>query len=92
MIVISFVLLCILLYSFVVWCNKVMIKKDHFPFGGGHNIFCPNFISLPESQICFGNVWSDCVEETMEGEGVSPSHGGDFFGFLGTKACFLGGL
>ena len=27
MIVISFVLLCILLYSFVVWCNKVIIKK-----------------------------------------------------------------
>ena len=25
--------------------------------GGGNNIFCPNFVPLPESRICLGNAF-----------------------------------
>ena len=71
--------------------------------GGGHNSFCPNFLSLPESRIRLGGAFLSHmgvggVEEGGEyySSGViedrKPRKGrvwGLFFAFGGTKTRFL---
>ena len=53
--------LCLLLVGLklVSFCLVQSIGvRDHFRWGGGgHNIFSPNFLSLPENRICFGNAF-----------------------------------
>ena len=50
-------------------------RTGPFPFGGGHNMFCPNFVSLPESGICLGNAFLSHIggggEECLEQENTT---------------------
>ena len=50
-------------------------RTGPFPLGG-HNIFCPNFVSLPESRICLGNAFLSHM-----GEGGGVFGGGEYYSF-----------
>ena len=76
---------CPLLYIWRKLYSSQHRRTGPFPFGGGHKIFCPKFVSLPEKS----NM------ETTEGEGVGggiPTVGTFLdFGVLKPQTRFLVG-